>query len=607
MLAYQYEDAIKAKLWKKILAVVLAAVLVVGALVELLCETSMVKNRIEVSAMMSDYAKDIVDTSKATAIDKETMEEDNKVLAVKNRDGSNTAYIFSEPIYYEDDDGNIRTKDISINKVKDKSLSELGYAYENGQNDIRIQFSKDPAVGTKVSSDSWAYSLSPVEGDASINGEKVGLSYMGDKFEAFQYKGLYGTGSALNFYPELNGLKDEIILSSAPKSPVFEFTLATKGATADLNKDGTISIIDKKTKEAVQTLNAPFAYDADYVGDIPEGDPHFSPATFTLSSPEKKDGQYLYTLRIVLDETWLKAKSTSYPITIDPSSSTITNYFDTAVYSNKATTNYGTATTACFGRSSTYGYGRVLVFFVLPDSISAGCTINSAYYWFRETTGRTTSTYLTPYMIGSTWNETTATWNNKPSYYDFSAQPTKCINGNSTDSSSSKHWYAFDIQTAVNAWAQGWGQNLGLCFVSNEETDGAYNWRAFATRDYTTSSYRPYAVVNYSDDTTPPTATGVSGNATYWTNQNVTLSVDGAADSGSGLAAEAYSFSRDPNTKYWQSSNTKTFTENCTVYIHLRDAEGNIADLGTQIINCIDKVKPSSPTVTGTPTSWTNQ
>ncbi len=31
MLQYQYEDAVKVKLWKKILAVVLAAVLVIGA------------------------------------------------------------------------------------------------------------------------------------------------------------------------------------------------------------------------------------------------------------------------------------------------------------------------------------------------------------------------------------------------------------------------------------------------------------------------------------------------------------------------------------------------------------------------------------------------
>ncbi|MBQ2567874.1 MAG: hypothetical protein II572_05560, partial [Clostridia bacterium] len=274
MATYQLENAHKAKLWMKVVAVLLAAVMVIGALVELLCQTSMVKNRLEVSAMMSGYTKDIVDTSKAAAIDKQTMAEDDKVLAVKNRDGSNTAYIFSEPIYYEDADGQIRTKDISIQKVKDKTLSELGYDFENGQNDIRIHFSKDPAVGTKVSSDSWAYSLSPAgkrdSAKSTANlGEKVQLSNMGERFDAFQYKDLYGSGSALNFYPELNGLKDEIILSTVPSSPVFEFTLTTTGATADLNKDGTISIIDKKTKEAVQTMNAPFAYDSEYMGDDP--------------------------------------------------------------------------------------------------------------------------------------------------------------------------------------------------------------------------------------------------------------------------------------------------------------------------------------------------
>ena len=69
MATYQLENAHKTKLWLKVVAVLLAAVMVIGALVELLCQTSMVKNRLEVSAMMSGYTKDIVDTSKAASID----------------------------------------------------------------------------------------------------------------------------------------------------------------------------------------------------------------------------------------------------------------------------------------------------------------------------------------------------------------------------------------------------------------------------------------------------------------------------------------------------------------------------------------------------------
>ena len=69
MATYQLENAHKTKLWMKVVAVLLAAVMVIGALVELFCQTSMVQDRLEVSAMMSGYTKDIVDTSKAASID----------------------------------------------------------------------------------------------------------------------------------------------------------------------------------------------------------------------------------------------------------------------------------------------------------------------------------------------------------------------------------------------------------------------------------------------------------------------------------------------------------------------------------------------------------
>ena len=605
MAEYQYENARNTKFWIKVVSVFLAVIIVLGALVELLCQTSMVKNRIEVSAMMSDYTKEIVDTSKAVAIDKKTMAEGDNIVAVQNRDGSNTAYIFSEPITYTDQDGLLRTKDTSIQPVKNTSLEDLGYRYENGPNDIRIAFSTDAKTGARVSSGNWSYELAPTGDVRSAAGRKVRLSDMDEQFDAFQYKDLYGTGSALNFYPELNGVKDEIILPSAPKASVFAFSLTTEGATAKQNDDGTISIIEKKSKEVVQTLSTPFAYDSEYLGDDPEDTVHFSPATFELTSPTKNDGTYVYELRVRLDKDWLYAKSTRYPITIDPSSTTITNYFDTGIYSNKASNNYGTSETACSGRSSTYGYGRVLAFFVPPDSITASSTINSAYYWCRETTGRTTSTYLTPYIVNSIWLETSVKWSNKPTYYSSEAQQTKCINGNSSDSSTSKHWYKFDVKGAVTAWKNGTYPNRGLVFISNEESNGAYNWRAFATKEHSTSSYRPYAVVTYTNDSTPPTYTSVTGNATDWTNQNVTLTVNGAADSGSGLAAEAYSFSTDENTKYWQASNSKTFSENCTVYIHIRDASGNVTSAGSQTIQYIDKKKPTLQTPFVTPTGWT--
>lgn len=605
LLAYQYKDAQETKRWKKIVAFLLVFAIVFGTLIELLSRTAMAQERLEVNALLSDYTEDIVDTAKVASIDKAVMKEDPNIIALKNRDGSNTAYIFSEPVAFQGEDGSFHAKSTSIQKVRDKEQRANGFDYENGANDIRLQFSKDPSTGIRLSADNWSYQLSPLGGDERAVGEKGSVLHMDEEIEAFQYKDYYGKGTTLNYYPDLNGVKEEIILQEPSDQTEYEFLLKTTYAEAELQKDGSIQIIDLKTQEACQTIRAPFAYDASYLGDDPEDTIHFSPATFSLSKPEPaEEGETIYHLSVNIDKDWLTAESTTYPVTIDPNTSTLSNYFDTGIYSAKGGTNYGTSATACFGRASAYGYGRVLAFFVPPSDITSSTTINSAYYWFRETTGRTTNTYVTPYMVTSVWLETSATWNNKPSYNASSAQQQKCINGNSSDSSSSKHLYRFNITNAVTAWKNG-TTNRGLVFISNEETNGAYNWRAFATKEYSTSSYRPYAVINYTNDTTPPTYNNITGNAANWTNQNVTLTVNGASDSESGLASEAYSFSNSSATNYWQTSNQKTFSSNQTVYIKIRDAVGNIKDCGSIAITKIDKTKPTISNVTGAPSSWT--
>ena len=606
LLAYQYKDAQETKRWKKIVAFLLVFAIVFGTLIELLSRTAMAQERLEVNALLSDYTEDIVHTVKVASIDKAVMKEDPNIIALKNRDGSNTAYIFSEPVAFQGEDGSFHAKSTSIQKVREKEQRANGFDYENGANDIRFQFSKDPSTGIRLSADNWSYQLSPLGGDEHAVGEKGSVLHMDEEIEAFQYKDYYGKGTTLNYYPDLNGVKEEIILQEPSDRTEYEFLLKTTNAEAALQKDGSIQIIDLKTQEASQTIRAPFAYDASYLGDDPEDTIHFSPATFSLSKPEPAgEGETIYHLSVNVDKDWLGADSTTYPVTIDPNTSTLSNYFDTGIYSAKGGTNYGTSATACFGRASAYGYGRVLAFFVPPSDITSSTTINSAYYWFRETTGRTTNTYVTPYIVTSVWLESSVTWNNKPSYNANSAQQQKCINGNSSDSSTSKHLYRFNITNAVTAWKNG-TTNRGLVFISNEETNGAYNWRAFATKEYSTSSYRPYAVINYTNDTTPPTYTNITGNAVNWTNQNVTLSVNGAADSESGLASEAYSFSNSASTNYWQTSNQKTFSSNQTVYIKIRDAVGNIKDCGSVAITKIDKTKPSITSVTGTPSSWTN-
>ena len=105
-------------------------------------------------------------------------------------------------------------------------------------------------------------------------------------------------------------------------------------------------------------------------------------------------------------------------------------------------------------------------------------------------------------------------------------------------------------------------------------------------------------------DKTAPTITGVAGNPTAWTNQDVTLTVTGS-DAGSGIAtASGYSFD-DGAT--WQTSSAKKFTANGTIKIKVKDAVGNVSAATTVAINRIDKTVPTITGVAGNPTAWTNQ
>ena len=112
-------------------------------------------------------------------------------------------------------------------------------------------------------------------------------------------------------------------------------------------------------------------------------------------------------------------------------------------------------------------------------------------------------------------------------------------------------------------------------------------------------------------DHTAPTISGVSGNPDKkWTNQNVTLTVNGAKDKGdnnvepgSGLADAAYSFDGGAT---WQSSASKTYTSNISgIVIKVRDRLGNIYTHSSIAITKIDKIAPTC-TSSGGNTAWTN-
>jgi len=588
------------KPWKKAMCVFLSVIIAFGTFVALTVGSSRLQDWLGIKSMLSAYAAEIVDTKGAAAVDEEAMLANNHVIDLKNTDGSNTVYLFSEPISFTDENGNLKTKDISVEKQTDNKIKNSGYEYTNGQNDYRLNFSTDSTKGLLAEFDDCAYSIIPIS-EISVEGSESKAALLNEEFEVFQYENIYGNGTNLRFYPQLNGVKDEIVLDQNIGKNAFSFELNTKNCTAVLNDDGTVSLLSDKDNSAVQTFSAPFAYDSKYVEGIK--DSHYIDCKYSL----EKKSETSYVLTVTVDNEWLNNENTVYPVIIDPTTSNISNYRDAGIYSSKSSNCYGKETTCCFGRASEYGYGRVLNQFTMPTDIKKGAKINSAYMWQRETTGRTSTTYVTPYMVKDAWAEGDVTWATRPMYYTSTGMTKRNINSKSSDDPDNSYWYKFNITSAVQKWTDGSYKNNGVIFVSSEETDKEYNWRAFTSKQYSSSAMRPYTVINYTNDTTAPTVTSVTGNPTSWTKNNVTLTVNGAADNsgGAGLHSTPYSFSTTKGSYSWQSSKSKTFSANDTIYVYVRDALNNIRLVSTQNITKIDKTAPAAPTVTGNASSWT--
>ncbi|MBR1374028.1 DNRLRE domain-containing protein, partial [bacterium] len=557
----------KTRISKKVLCVILSFIMAFGTFITFTVGYSPLHELLGIRNMWSAYGAEFVDTAGAVAVDEDAMLADDHTINLENKDGSNTVYLFSEPISYTDDNGDLKTKDISVEKANSE-LKKEGYDFTNGQNDYRINFSKDYNKGIQAEFEGASYSIIP-QSIIKVDGEEAVAEYLNENFEVFQYKNIYGNGTNLRFYPQLNGVKDEIILNQNINKNTFSFELKTENCTAQLNEDGTISLVNKEGT-IIQTFAAPFAYDSEYV----EGDNtnHYVDCEYTL---EDKD-ETSYIMTITVPDEWLNSAITKYPVTIDPTTSNISQAKDAGTYKKYKTQNWGSEQLCCFGYSHDYDKGRVYTQFTLPTAIKRGAAINSAYQGERECTGRTTSTKVIGYMVKASWSETGITWENKPGYNSNYASNKRTINSNSSDNNS-PYWYKFSIKSIVNQWINGGSANYGITFRSDEEDNLNYNWRAFAAKNHSTSSYRPYTVINYTNDATAPTATGVSGNPTSWV-KSATLKITGAKDNsgGVGLHSKPYSMSTEKGTYNWQASNSFTVTASGKYYFYVRDAYSNI-------------------------------
>ena len=554
--------------------------------------------RAQINDMLSTYLKDVVDLDKVVDIDEEC--EKNEVNLELN-DGSNTVYSFAEPVWYESSAGDMKFKDVNIKKQSNSVIKKMGYEYSNGDNDYRINFSKSHKKGIMVDCDDINFTIIPKTGykGNDIVGNVSQIEKDNETIDDFSYTNMYGKGTKLIYTPQMNGIKEEITLDKYTGQNKFEFTVNTKNCYLEV-VDGVVQFKSKETNEVVQSIALPFAYDSKSKG-VDIGDQHY---TSDCAYDVEKISEEKYKLTLTVSKEWLKSDKTVYPVTIDPVTSNISNIQDAPIYSNEQMlpTESNTSDYNYVGNVFRKGIARSLIKFAMPSAINSGATINSAQYWTRQISGNLNNKYVSIHMITSAWTEDVL-WSNAPTYNSTQVSR-KLVGGKNTHDG---EWcvFAFDMKSAVAAWANG-TTNYG--FLMKYETEmTTLDKKNFGNMNERDSANRPYTVINYTSDTSVPTATSVTGNPTDWTSNSVNLTVNGATDD-AGLSSTPFSFSTTQGVYNWQVSNVSpTYTTNQTIYVYLRDNTGNIALISTQNITKIDKTAPTITSVTGNPTSWTNQ
>ena len=422
-----------------------------------------------------------------------------------NADGTRTVYYMDEAVKYVDRAGNILEKDVTL------AAAQNGYA--TTQNDLTLSLPADPATGIRMNWNGHTVSIRPQGGSLAQPQTLEGNSV--------KYPDYFGQGIDLVYTPTLSGLKEDIILASYTGVNTFTFMLNTGGLNL-YQANGRYYLA--ASKAAAERINLGDLVSFDATG-------RFSLGTVTTQTVMAGN---IYRLTLTVDEAFLTDPNTVYPVSIDPTLTVSDNTHgagaieDVSIYSGTPNMNAGTWTyNHCGYYDSTYKVARTLFRLtgltsdVNYQSITAS-NITSAEFHIREATGSAgLPVYLYANTGSSTWTESGATWNN--SGLTLGDKYATASPASNTDT-------VYDITELVKDWKNG-SQTAAKGFVMVSSNEISKD-KAFYASEYSTTSYRPYVVVEYNlsdtivnlleGGTSTLSSAGITGTIT-WASSNTSV------------------------------------------------------------------------------------
>ncbi|MFE6462465.1 DNRLRE domain-containing protein, partial [Streptomyces cinereoruber] len=387
-----------------------------------------------------------------------------------NKDGSLTTDLSSGPVRFKDVTGQWRDINVELWTLSDGSVQ-----------------SKAHPQGLRLSGKSGQKATSLKAAQARPATDLVTLGEGEDQI-TLQWRGglpapvIKGTRAT---YPEAVPGADVVVEATrtgfeqyveVKKRPAagFSYTLPlrTKGLKVQEQSDGSLLFTDKKSKKTA-VMPAPVMWDASV--DEVSGKPARQ-ARVSMKVVKVKGG---VDLVITPDADFLADPATQYPVTVDPSTSALSNVFDTYVQQGE-TRDWSTDVELDMGNPGTKnadGTARVAKSFISWNTspIADAIVSNAKLSLWNFHSGNTSCTAQSWEVWSAGAASTSTRWTSQPAWTAKKATSTE-TRGNASCTTAPDGWINADVTTLAQEWASAKATRGHMGLRATSETDTA-GWK----------------------------------------------------------------------------------------------------------------------------------
>jgi len=423
---------------------------------------------------------------------------------------------FSESTEKEDGFSGVENKKNSV-KVKFSNKSNANYLYRVKDGDYSIfvgVYKKGENLPNKVDAVIAQNSATETNDKAQKKNleEVVELKNQTSKVTYFDL----WDNIDLEYVLHGTSVKENIIVNEKADSYSYTFTLKLKNLIPILNEDKSISLKDSETGKEIYLIPAPYMYD---------NSGEMSKAVDYKIESTNGNGQYLLT--VTADKEWIEDENRAFPVTVDPvlikeglAADVRDNYIKegtpNAIIYNAADILY-----LGYDCSSSILNERVYTKYnSLPELPSSAIITQALLYYcqmpaYSPGYSGTNGLVVTAREVLGSWDSSTITWNNQPSYNST------ILDYVTVGSNTNGTFLNWDITSTVQKWYDGTLANNGIVLMSDQNLSLAVDMNVrLASSDNANSTMVPRLVIAYRDS---------KGLEDYWTYESFNFSGIGTA------------------------------------------------------------------------------